>query len=338
MSSKAGSNGSLRFGSDVERGIRRRGRTRFTYVNENTGRPPSKKDLERIRSLAVPPAWTDVWIAADPTSHLQATGRDAKGRKQYRYHGDFTASRSENKFADLVTFGAALGRLRRRVDRDLRSNELDHDGVVAVVVRLLDLTGLRVGNPEYARTNKSFGLTTLRDQHAVVRGTTINLTFRGKSAHEFDVSVENARLARLVRRCQNLPGQHLFQYRTADGQLRAIGSTDINAYLAEHGNVSMSAKAFRTWNATVFAAEGFVQAAADDGEPTARVVNEVIDQVAAELGNTRAVCRSSYVHPAVITSYLDGSIVPQWRRPVGAKPAGITMDERRVLRLLKSAK
>jgi DNA topoisomerase-1 len=333
----------LRFGSDAEPGIRRRGRTRFTYVNERTGRSPSRTDLERIKALAVPPAWTDVWIAADATSHLQATGRDAKGRKQYRYHADFTASQSENKFADLVAFGAALGRLRRRVDRDLRAagldrDRLDHDRVVAVVIRLLDLTGLRVGNEEYARENRSFGLTTLRDRHAVVRGTTVNLSFRGKSAHDFDVSVDNARLARLVRRCQHLPGQQLFQYRTADGGLRGIGSSDVNAYLAEHGNVSMSAKSFRTWNATVLAAEGFVQAADDDEEPSARVVNEVIDQVAGELGNTRAVCRASYVHPAIIGSYLDGTLVPQWRRPVGAKPAGITTVERRVLRLLKRAR
>jgi len=328
---------SLRFGSDVEPGIRRRGRSRFTYVNERTGRTPSRKDLERISALAVPPAWTDVWIAADAASHLQATGRDARGRKQYRYHPDFTASRSQNKFADLVSFGSGLGRLRRRVDRDLRSKDVDHDHVVAVVVRLLDLTGLRVGNIEYARDNRSFGLTTLRDRHAVVRGTTINLSFRGKSAHEFDVTVESARLARLVRRCQNLPGQQLFQYRMADGALRAISSTDVNAYLAEHGNVSMSAKSFRTWNATVLAAEGFVQSAGDDGEPTARVVNEVIDQVAGELGNTRAVCRASYIHPAVIASYLDATLVPQWRRPVGSKPTGITDVERRALRLLRSA-
>jgi DNA topoisomerase-1 len=327
---------SLRFGSDVEPGIRRRGRSRFTYVNERTGRTPSRKDLERISALAVPPAWTDVWIAADAASHLQATGRDVRGRKQYRYHPDFTASRSQNKFADLVSFGSGLGRLRRRVDRDLRSKDLDLDHVVAVVVRLLDLTGLRVGNVEYARDNRSFGLTTLRDRHAVVRGATINLSFRGKSAHEFDVTVESARLARLVRRCQNLPGQQLFQYRLADGEPRGIGSTDVNAYLAEHGNVSMSAKAFRTWNATVLAAEGFVQAAGDDGEPTARVVNEVIDQVAGELGNTRAVCRASYIHPAVIASYLDATLVPLWRRPVGSKPAGITDVERRVLRLLRS--
>ncbi len=328
----------LRFGSDAEPGIRRRGRTRFTYVNERTGRSPSTKDLERIRAMAVPPAWTDVWIAADASSHLQATGRDAKGRKQYRYHVDFTASRSEHKFADLVAFGAALGRLRRRVDRDLRSATLDHDHVVAVVVRLLDLTGLRVGNEEYARENRSFGLTTLRDRHAVVRGSTINLSFTGKSAHEFDVSVDSARLARLVRRCQNLPGQQLFQYRTADGGLRAIDSTDVNAYLAEHGNVSMSAKSFRTWNATVLASEGFVQAAGDDEEPSARVVNEVIDQVALELGNTRAVCRASYVHPAVVGAYLDRTLLPQWRRPVGARPAGITTVERRVLRLLKRSR
>lgn len=328
---------SLRFGSDVEPGIRRRGRSRFTYVTERTGRPPSRKALERISALAVPPAWTDVWIAADAASHLQATGRDARGRKQYRYHADFTASRSQDKFADLMSFGSGLGRLRRRVDRDLRSKDLDHDRVVALVVRLLDLTGLRVGNIEYARENRSFGLTTLRDRHAVVRGTTINLSFRGKSAHEFDVSVDSARLARVVRRCQNLPGQQLFQYRMADGQPRGISSNDVNAYLAEHGNVSMSAKSFRTWNATVLAAEGFVKAAGDDGEPTARVVNEVIDQVAGELGNTRAVCRASYIHPAVIASYLDDTLVPQWRRPVGSKPTGITEVERRVLRLLKRA-
>jgi DNA topoisomerase I len=333
---------SLRFGSDAESGIRRRGRTRFTYVKERTGRSPPPKDLERIRAMAVPPAWTDVWIAADAASHLQATGRDAKGRKQYRYHADFTSSQSENKFAELVAFGAALGRLRRRVDRDLRSagrdDRLEHDRVVAVVVRLLDLTGLRVGNTEYARENRSFGLTTLRDRHAVVRGTTINLSFRGKSAHDFDVSIDNARLARLVRKCQNLPGQQLFQYRTADGAIRGIGSNDVNAYLAEHGNVSMSAKSFRTWIATVFAAEGFVKAAGDDQEPSARIVNEVIDQVAGELGNTRTVCRASYVHPAVVAAYLDGTLVPQWRRPVGAKPAGITTVERRVLRLLKRSR
>jgi DNA topoisomerase I len=328
---------SLRFGSDVEPGIRRRGRSRFTYVNEQTGRLPSRKDLDRISSLTVPPAWTDVWIAADAASHLQATGRDARGRKQYRYHPDFTASRSQDKFADLVAFGSGLGRLRRRVDRDLRSKALDHDHVVAVVVRLLDLTGLRVGNVEYARDNRSFGLTTLRDRHAVVRGTTINLSFRGKSAHDFDVTVGSARLARLVRRCQNLPGQQLFQYRMADGQQRGISSNDVNGYLAEHGNISMSAKSFRTWNATVLAAEGFARAAGDEGEPTARVVNEVIDKVAGELGNTRAVCRASYIHPAVIASYLDATLVPQWRRPVGSKPTGITEVERRVLRLLKRA-
>jgi DNA topoisomerase-1 len=329
---------SLRFGSDRDPGIRRHGRSRFTYAHERSGRKPSKRDLERITALAVPPAWTDVWIAADSTSHLQATGRDARGRKQYRYHPAFTASSSENKFADLVLFGSALGRLRRRVDRDLRSDRLDHDRVVAVVVRLLDLTSLRVGNVEYARENRSFGLTTLRNRHAVVRGTTISLSFRGKSAHDFDVSVDSAPLARVVRRCQHLPGQQLFQYRTADGQLRAVGSTDVNAYLAEHGNVAMSAKSFRTWNATVLAAEGFVQAAGDDGEPTARVVNEVIDQVADDLGNTRAVCRESYVHPAVVASYLDETLLPQWRRPVGGRPAGITVVERRVLRLLKSGR
>ncbi|MGH9132685.1 MAG: DNA topoisomerase IB [Ilumatobacteraceae bacterium] len=326
---------SLRFGSDAEPGIRRRGRTRFSYHNERTGRPASKRDRERISALAVPPAWTDVWIAADPTSHVQATGRDARGRKQYRYHPDFMESRSDHKFADLVPFGTALGRLRRRVDRDIRSGGLDHDRVVAVVVRLLDVTGLRVGNAEYARDNHSFGLTTLRDRHAVVRGSTISLAFRGKSKHAFDVSVDSVRLAGIVRRCQNLPGQHLFQYRAADGEVGTVCSSDVNGYLAEHGSASMSAKTFRTWNASVLAAEGLVQAASDGGEPTAVVVNDVIDHVADELGNTRSVCRASYVHPAIVDAFLDETLLARWRRPVGQKPTGITVVERRVLRLLK---
>src|SRR4051794_8887454 len=196
----------LRFGSDEEPGIRRHGVERFRYTVERTGRAPSHADLERIRSLAIPPAWTNVWISADPWSHLQATGRDAKGRKQYRYHPTFTTSQSENKFADLATFGHVLGGLRTRVDRDLRRNALDHDRVVATVVRLLDITSLRVGNTEYSRTNGSFGLTTLHNGHATVRGSTIHLTFRGKSSHDFDIRVDNARLAKIVRGCQHLPG------------------------------------------------------------------------------------------------------------------------------------
>jgi DNA topoisomerase-1 len=293
--------------------------------------------LERIAKLAVPPAWTDVWIAPDPASHVQATGRDARGRKQYRYHAQFTEDRSSNKFADLLAFGQSLGPLRARVRRDLGSGDLGYDQVVAVIVRLLDITSLRVGNPEYATTNQSFGLTTLRDEHASIRGSTIRLAFRGKSAHEFDITVDNPRLAKLVRRCQHLPGQSLFQYRTADGETRTVGSSDVNAYLSEFASVGMTAKTFRTWHATVRAASGLAKAATLDPTPRAAVINEVVDDVAGMLGNTRAVCRKSYIHPAVVESYLDETLLRSWNRRVGAKPPGTTVDERKVLRLLRRA-
>jgi len=325
----------LRFGSDQEPGIRRRGVKRFSYLNEATGKEPSKLDLERIRRLAVPPAWTDVWIAADADSHLQATGRDARGRKQYRYHDEFTSSRAENKFADLVPFGNALGGLRRRVDRDLRRTDLDHDRVVATLVRLLDVTSLRIGNAEYERSNNSYGLTTLRNRHATVRQSTIHLTFPGKSAHLFDLSVDSARLAAVVRGCQHLPGQRLFEYRAADGSTRAIGSSDVNQYLAEHAGAGATAKTFRTWNATVRAAERLADAAQRGA--TKRVVNDVIDQVADHLGNTRAVCRGSYIHPAVVEAFIDGTLLKRWQRPVGQRPSGLMVAERRTLRLLRAA-
>ncbi len=280
-----GSNGSLRFGSDAEPGIRRRGRARFTYVNERTGRQPSKRDLERISALAVPPAWTDVWIAADPTSHLQATGRDARGRKQYRYHGDFTASRSENKFADLVTFGAALGRLRRRVDRDLRSERARSRSV-----SWRWWSGCSI-SPVFGSATPSTHAPTSRSASPRCATDTRWCAARRSTCR-----------SEASRRTSSTSASTTLGWRVSSGGVRTsranscsstgrrtvscatIGSTDVNAYLAEHGNVSMSAKAFRTWNATVLAAEGFVQAAGDDGEPTARVVNEVIDQVAGELG------------------------------------------------------
>ena len=328
--------GSLEFGSDQQPGIRRRGVSRFSYISEITGRPASADDVERIRRLAIPPAWTDVWIAASPNSHLQATGRDARGRKQYRYHDDFTSSRAENKFADLVPFGNALGALRRRVDRDLRRSDLDHDRVVATLVRLLDVTSLRIGNAEYERTNNSYGLTTLRNRHVTVHRSTIHLTFPGKSAHLFDLSVESRRLATVVRGCQHLPGQRLFEYRGVDGTPRAVGSSDVNEYLAEHAGAGVTAKTFRTWNATVRAAEGLAEAAQHGAVPTKRVVNDVIDQVADHLGNTRAVCRGSYIHPAVVEAFVDGTLLPRWQRAVGKRPSGLVIAERRTLRLLRS--
>ncbi|MCU1397432.1 MAG: hypothetical protein JWN62_541 [Acidimicrobiales bacterium] len=325
----------LRFGTDQEPGIRRRGTKRFTYINEATGRSPSQSDLERIRRLVIPPAWTDVWIAVDPDSHLQATGRDARGRKQYRYHEVFTSSRAEHKFADLVPFGFALGSLRARVARDLGRDDVDHDRVVATVVRLLDVTSLRIGNMEYARTNESFGLTTLRNQHAAVRGSTIQLSFRGKSAHDFDVQVENARLAKIIRHCQHLPGQQLFEYRSESGEIRRVGSQDVNDYLTAHAGAGVTAKTFRTWNATTRAAAGLAATGVHEESPTVPTVNAVIDSVADHLGNTRAVCRNSYVHPAVIEAYVDGTLPRAWSRPVANKPSGLTVAERKTLRLLR---
>jgi DNA topoisomerase-1 len=278
-----------------------------------------------------------VWIAADERSHLQATGRDARGRKQYRYHPSFTASQADDKFSDLVSFGHGLASLRGRVRRDLARNDVDHDRVVATVVRLLDITSLRIGNTEYSRTNHSFGLTTLRNRHVDIRGATIRLAFRGKSAHEFDVRVDDARLAKIVRRCQQLPGQQLFEYRTPDGEVRRIGSTDVNSYLVEHAGPGVTAKTFRTWNATVRAAEWLAAASENDEPPTNRALNEIIDEVADHLGNTRAVCRNSYIHPSVVTAYIESSLLPGWRRPIGSRPAGLTVAERKTVRLLRRA-
>jgi DNA topoisomerase I len=294
---------------------------------------PTPRRFRRCGAWVV--RWHGVWISADPQSHLQATGRDARGRKQYRYHPAFVDSQSENKFSQLVLFGNSLGSLRGRVDRDLRRDDLDHDRVVATVVRLLDITSLRVGNTEYSRANKSFGLTTLRNGHVVVRGSRIRMSFKGKSAHEFDVSVDSKRLATIVRRCQDLPGQQLFEYRTADGSLRVVDSSDVNHYLGDHAAAGITAKTFRTWNATVRAAEGLVRRAEDGSDPTQRIVNEVIDEVADHLGNTLAVCRNSYVHPTVVEAYVEGTLLPRWRRPVGRRPSGLTVPERKTLRLLR---
>lgn len=327
----------LRHGSDEEPGIRRTGTSRFRYVDDRTGRPPSAADMERIRRLAVPPAWTDVWIAADPTSHLQATGRDARGRKQYRYHAAFSAGTAAQKFGQLQHFGASLGTLRRRVQRDLHgSRALGHDQVVAAVVRLLDITSVRVGNEYYAKENRSFGLTTLRDRHAAIRGDRVRFGFVGKSHRRLDIEVSNPVLARLVRRCQELPGQMLFQYRDVDGAVRPLTSQDVNAYLTAHCWPGATAKTFRTWNASVTAGR-LLSAAGDRGAASRSTLNAVIDAVADELGNTRAVCRQSYVHPEIAAAYLDGSLSRQWNRAPAARPTGLTVDERRLLRFLRGS-
>ena len=265
--------------------------------------------LERIKALAIPPAWDDVWICAGARGHLQATGRDAKGRKQSRYHPRWTALRDANKYARLIGFCAVLPKIRRRVARDLRGPELTHEKVVATIVKLMETTLIRVGNEEYARLNRSYGLTTLRDRHAKVRGSTVRLVFRGKSGKDVEAEVADRRVARVVKQCQDLPGQDLFAYVDRNGDRRTVTSQDVNDYLRETTGEDYTAKDFRTWAGTVLAAVALRELEGFESEAEAkRNVVAAIDRVAKRLGNTRAVCRRSYVHPAVLDAYLDGSL------------------------------
>jgi DNA topoisomerase-1 len=322
-----------------EPGLRRVGRApRFRYLDEITQRAAPADAVARAKRLAIPPAWTDVWISADPQAHIQAWGRDAKGRKQYRYHPDFRAHNEQTKFDQLLTFAHCLGHLRCQIDADMRHPTLDHDRVVAAVTSLLDRTLLRVGNEEYARTNGSYGLTTLRTNHVAVTSTEIAMRFVGKSGHRFDVHVHSPRLARIVRRCQELPGQVLFQYETADGDVRPVGSNDVNEYLRRHTGVEATAKTFRTWGASTLAAEilAATELPASAREAT-RVLNASVDEVAAQLGNTRAVCRRSYVHPVVVERFLDGTL-PDVHRPAKLPDARWLSDaERRLAGVLAAA-
>ncbi len=279
--------------------------------------------MRRLASLAVPPAWTDVWINPNPRGHLQATGRDARRRKQFRYHPRWTAERDADKFSHLVGFCRALPRIRRRVAKDLRAPGLSQEKVVAAIVRLLEATFIRIGNEEYASQNGSFGLTTLRSRHAVVRGGTIRLSFRGKGGKEVEAEVTDPRVARVVKRCQELPGQVLFGYVDENGERRTVSSEDVNDYLRESTGADYTAKDFRTWGGTVLAAVSLRALEGFESEAEAkRNVVVAIDRVARRLGNTRAVSRRSYVHPAVIDSYLDHKLAEALTRRSDRRQAG----------------
>jgi DNA topoisomerase-1 len=300
----------LVYSSDAQPGIRRVRHGRgFAYRDDDQRTVHDRPTLDRIKSLAIPPAWKDVWICASARGHLQATGRDARGRKQSRYHPRWTALRDANKYERLIGFCAVMPKLRRRVARDLRHPELSHDKVVATVVRLMETTLIRVGNEEYARQNGSYGLTTLRNRHARVRGSTVRLMFRGKSGKEVEAEVSDRRVARVVKECQELPGQDLFACVDGSGERRSVTSQDVNDYLRETTGQDYTAKDFRTWAGTVLAAVALRELEGFESETEAkRNVMAAIDRVAKRLGNTRAVCRRSYVHPAVLDSYLDGSL------------------------------
>jgi DNA topoisomerase I len=300
----------LRYVSDEMPGITRRRAGRGFSYRDSAGRPVrDAATLDRIQAIVVPPAWQDVWICELENGHLQATGRDARRRKQYRYHKAWQRARSEHKFDRVADFGRVLPRVRKRVDRDLRLPGVPRDKVLAAVVRLLDTCLMRVGNSEYARLNKSFGLTTIRDHHAAVRGETISFHYAGKSGKVHDVRVVDRRIARVVRRCQELDGQELFAYRDEAGEVCDVGSSDVNEYLRESAGEGFSAKDFRTFGGSVVAAEALAlsdQATSKAG--TTRIANQAIKLVAAELGNTPAVARASYIHPAIVDGYLNGTL------------------------------
>jgi DNA topoisomerase-1 len=327
----------LYYASDADPGISRvrKGRA-FVYAGPDGRLVRDRATLERIRTLAVPPAWERVWIAPRANAHLQATGRDARGRKQYRYHPRWTAVRDDTKYTRLLAFARVLPAIRRRVAADLRRAPLSRARVLATVVALLERTLIRIGNDEYARTNGSYGLTTLRDRHVDVRGRRVQFRFRAKSGIVQTIDLEDARLARSVQRCQDLPGQTLFQYLDGAGRRRTISSTDVNAYLRDVAGQSFTAKDFRTWNGTVLAAGALCEPCEGTSRAAqARFVSAAIGEVAERLGNTKAVCRRCYVHPAVIEAFLEGeTIAPGMRRAGGARGHQLSPQEAAVVKLL----
>jgi DNA topoisomerase-1 len=300
----------LRFVSDNEPGLSRRpsGRS-FSYRSPDGKAVRDRGTLARIRSLVIPPAWTDVWICARANGHIQATGRDARGRKQYRYHPDWSRIRDEAKFDRLQAFAMALPKVRRAIARHMGERGLGRRKVLATVAHLLDSTLVRVGNREYARDNGSYGLTTLQDRHVTFSGSELRFKFRGKSGKDWNLKLSDRRALRIVRSCQELPGQHLFQYEDEDGEVRQITSADVNDYLRSLAGVEVSAKDFRTWAGTVLAAMALRELApvvtASDAK---RNISGAIKSVAARLGNTPAICRKCYVHPEILAAYLDGKL------------------------------
>jgi DNA topoisomerase I len=301
----------LRYVSDSKPGIQReRAGTGFRYTDSNGRIVRDKQTLARIKSLVIPPAWTDVWICTAPNGHIQVTARDARGRKQYRYHPLWRKVRDENKYGHLISFGNALPLIRQQVDKDLALPGLPRDKILATIVRLLETTMMRVGNEEYARSNGSFGLTTLRDKHVRVDGARLRFQFRGKSGVRHFVELNDRRLARIVSRCRDLPGYELFQYLDDAGNRRSIDSEDVNAYLRTISGRDYTAKDFRTWAGTLLAALALREVEKFDSLTQAKKnLVRAIESVAAKLGNTPAICRKCYVHPAIMESYVEGSML-----------------------------
>jgi DNA topoisomerase-1 len=331
----------LRHVNDEKPGMRReRSGKGFRYVDPDGKVVHDEETLRRIKSLVIPPAWTDVWICADPNGHLQATGRDDRRRKQFRYHSRWREIRDETKYARMISFARVLPKIRRKVKRDLALHGLPRNKVLATVVRLLEVSLIRVGNDEYARENKSFGLTTMRNNHVDVNGSKLRFHFRGKSGKCHEVDIHDARLAKIVERCQDLPGQELFQFLDEDGERRDVRSEDVNDYLREISGQDFTAKDFRTWAGTVLAAVALREFEKFDTKAQAKKnVVAAIESVAEKLGNTPAVCKKCYIHPHVLDSYLDGTLVETLKqraeKVISRSLRGLPAEEAAVLGLLQ---
>ncbi|HLY53045.1 MAG TPA: hypothetical protein VKQ31_08560 [Steroidobacteraceae bacterium] len=339
-SRKSATRAGLRYVTDGVRGIRRkRVGGGWTYYAPSGARIADAALRQRINSLAIPPAWTDVWICPNPDGHIQATARDARGRKQYRYHPQYREARDRSKFRRMLEFSEVLPRLRERIEKDLRSVDLGRRQLLATVVMLLDKTLIRVGNDEYVRENRSYGLTTLRRRHLKIDGSVLRFSFRGKSGVEHTIAVADPRLARIIQRCRDLPGQDLFQYLDASSRRHLVTSDDVNDYLREASGRDITAKDFRTWGGTMLAAvELRRQGPAASRREADRTVIAAIDAVAERLGNTRAVCRKYYIHPALLNAYRMGETIPHppaIRRSRANRGAALRRDEVLVLQFLQ---
>ncbi|GGM07724.1 DNA topoisomerase [Pseudomonas asuensis] len=318
----------LHYVDDTQPGLRRKKlRGKFVYLDPQGERIRDQAEIDRINKLAIPPAYTDVWICADPCGHLQATGRDARGRKQYRYHPRWREIRDTDKYERMLEFGNALPKLRKRIEEHLAQRKLSREKVMATVISLLDATLIRVGNQQYAKSNKSYGLTTLRNRHADVTGNTIRFHFRGKSGVEHNIKLTDPKLARTVKRCLELPGQHLFQYLDDDGERHTVTSSDVNAYLHELSGADFTAKDYRTWAGSALALSTLKSLRYETQTEAKKHLQEMVKSVSSTLGNTPAVCRKCYIHPGVMDAFIAGELgsLPKPRKRKGLREEEVAL-------------
>jgi len=322
---EAAKDAGLRYVTDKSPGIsRKRNGKSFVYLDPEGKRIDNETTLKRIKALAIPPAWGFVWICASANGHLQATGRDARNRKQYRYHPKWKEVRDATKFDKMIAFGQALPLIRTRIEADLERPGLGREKVLATIIRLLEITLIRVGNEEYVKANDSYGLTTLRDKHVQIMGSKIRFRFKGKSGKQHDVGIQDRRLARILKRCQEIPGYELFQYLDENGQTVSLDSSDVNTYLREISNQDLTAKDFRTWAGTILTAMALQLIHSGNGSlPEKKNLNQAVQMVANILGNTPAVCRKCYIHPALMQGYLEGGLLDSIRLRESDRSVGV---------------